>query len=72
MVEIWQLRTESFPHKANYPEIRKCSNFEVSGIIFQPLASIFVLHEMINVITIRILSSASHFCTFGKSRFLFR
>ena len=69
MVEIWQLRPKNFPLKANYPKIRKCSNFEVSGIVFQPLASIFVPYATINVITIRILSSASHFDTFGTITF---
>ena len=69
MVEIWQLRPKGFPHKANYPEIRKCSDFEVSGIIFQTLATIFVRYEMLNIITICILSSASHFGTFGKITF---
>ena len=69
MVKIWQLRPKSFPQKANYPEIRKCSNFEVSGIIFQTLATIFVLYEILNVITICIFSSASHFGTFGKITF---
>ena len=44
-------------------------NFEVSGIIYQTLATIFVLNEMLNVITKCILSSASHFGTFGKITF---
>ena len=54
MIEIWQLRPKSFPHKANYPEIRKFSYFEVSGIILQTLATIFVLYEMLNVITVEV------------------
>ena len=69
MVEIWQLRPESFRHKAHYPEIRKCSNCEVSGIMCHTLATIFVLYEMLNVNTICIFSSASHFGTFGKITF---